>query len=243
MLLQKIVNVLVNFLRFKLKNIQGPYEAIKIRSIIWVLKTNVLTVGADNLHHFRDNITNKRSMEIKMKLLGILALLSFSSIAMATDSFSCKTTTFQTQDKIIKIRIAKNVVHFEGIGSMPVLEKVSMQIDGQVVKDCLSIETSHECLKGLVPNAKEKDDSKLSLLNNLLFLTPSKPGDEDFSDINSQLGVPTIQDLDVAKIRSGILHVLQFGGNYPNVGVYEYFDKKGVLLGRMYHEVIPRMCR
>ena len=178
-----------------------------------------------------------------MKLLSILALLSFSAVSMASDSFTCKTTTMITEDKKIEIRKDKDSVHFEGLGPKPILESVSMQIDGQALKDCLTCETSYECLQGLVPDTKEKDDSRLSLLTNLLILAPSKLENDVVSEIRQLIDVPSSKDIDVAKIRSGTLHVLQFGGLYPNLGVYEYFDENGALLGRMYHEVLPRMCR
>lgn len=179
-----------------------------------------------------------------MKHIFFLVTLTLATSAFAR-TFSCRSTVGLDETGTARlITVTENDMTFEGLGTRPILERVKTRIDGEAVKKCLSVkDTSLACIKKLIPNTASTYDSKYSLHSLLTYTLPYDNNSKGDEDVMKVLDVMTAEDIKIEKIASGQVHVVAFDKNYPNLGIYEYFDENGKVLARFYHEILPRNCR
>lgn len=166
---------------------------------------------------------------MKKLIIGLTLLASVSSFA---SSFTCQ--SYLPGDdgwKEVLISVDEEVITIHGFEKREIIESVEMEIDGDKLVGC----KDYICVQGLTPNAPSKNDNKRSLYSNLYMYLELDKTERSLSDV-------AFKDINVAKIVKGKVHVAKFGGHYPNIGVYEYFDKNNKLVARYLHQILPLPC-
>lgn len=180
-----------------------------------------------------------------MKQFGLICLI-LSGSAFAAD-LTCTTNAFKG-DEVVKAQVRIRGDQFE-VGKLStgkILEEITAPIDGVAIAKCIEASPLEEkakifkCVKALIPNSPSKNDSILSLHKMPVHIRIVQSTTVEVWDL---IELPIKEEFDISKIASGTLQVMRFGGNYPNLGIYEFKDASGNLMGRFYHHVLPTLCK
>lgn len=177
-----------------------------------------------------------------MKKWLLASLLIFSHASFAED-ISCVARSVIGEDFTkVSVQTKDGAYKVSRVGAGKILETKSIDIDGPGINSCAKLGKSGylSCVKKLLPNSRDKNDSVRMLNTMLVHIHLIRNHPEDVSDL---MDIPTEQDFNIDQVASGSLELFEYAGKNPGHGIYSYKDASGNLLARFYFKYFPSLCK